>query len=199
MSTLVPEKVALVLVDMQNDFLHPEGAYGRGGQTSPLMQPLPDVLHRVAERVRATNGWVVSTQFTLITGKNGEPFISEHLKKLRPFLSKGDFESGSWGHDVLEQLKPVDMTIEKVAYSAFHQSRLHYSLQKAGVDTLVFGGIVTNGGVASTVREAHVLGYNVIVLEDGCAAFSEPVHQAAIGSLASIGTVISSQEFIERL
>ena len=199
MSNLIPEKVALVLVDMQNDFLHPEGAYGRGGQTSPLMAPLPDVLHQVAQRVRATEGWVVSTQFTLITGKNGEPFISEHLKKLRPFLTKGDFEPGSWGHDVLEQLKPVDMTIEKVAYSAFHQSRLHYALQKAGVDTLVFGGIVTNGGVASTVREAHVLGYNVIVLEDGCAAFSEPVHQAAIGSLASIGKVMSSQEFIEQL
>ena len=192
-----PKKTALLLIDMQNDFLHPDGAYGQGGQTSSLMNPLPDVLKNVADAIRDAGGWVVSSHFTLLTGKGGEPFIAPHLKEIRPFLGRGHFESGSWGHDVIEELKPVDMKIEKVAYSAFHQSRLQYALEKAEVDTLIVGGIVTNGGVASTVRAAHVLGYNTVVLDDGTAAFTEEAHNAAIGSLATISPVMSAAALTE--
>ena len=192
-----PKTSALLLIDMQNDFLHPDGAYGQGGQTSSLMEPLPGVLKRVAGAIRDAGGWVVSSQFTLLTGKGGEPFIAPHLKEIRPFLGRGHFESGAWGHDVIDALKPVDMKIEKVAYSAFHQSRLQYALEKAEVDTLIVGGIVTNGGVASTVRAAHVLGYKTVVLDDGTAAFTEDAHNAAIGSLATISPVMSSSALIE--
>jgi len=194
---LNPEKTALLLIDMQNDFLHPDGAYGQGGQSSPLMDPLPAKLKGVASAIRSAGGWVVSSHFTILTGKGGEPFIAPHLKSIRPFLGRGHFESGAWGHDVIEALKPVDMKVEKVAYSAFHQSRLQYALEKAEVDTLVIGGIVTNGGVASTVRAAHVLGYHTLVLDDGCAAFSQQAHDAAIASLSTISPVMSSGALIE--
>jgi ureidoacrylate peracid hydrolase len=50
----------------------------------------------------------------------------------------------------------------------------------------VFAGIVTNGGVASTVRDAHVRDFRAIILADGCAAFSPAVHEATIASLASV-------------
>jgi nicotinamidase-related amidase len=54
------------------------------------------------------------------------------------------------------------------------------------IDTLIVGGIVTNGGVASTLRDAHLRGLHTIVLSDGCAAFREDVHEATLLSLASV-------------
>lgn len=194
-----PQKTALLLVDMQNDFLHPKGAYSRGKQSSESMLPLPQKLYEVAQALRAKGGWIVSTHFTLITGKRGEPFISPHLKALRPFLQKGDFASGGWGHDLLDILKPADIRVEKVAYSAFYQSRLEFALKKAGVETLIVGGIVTNGGVASTVRGAHVRGLKTLVLSDGCAAFTPQAHNAAIGSLATVSAVSTCAEAIKEI
>ena len=181
-----PARTALVLVDLQNDFLHPDGAYGRAGQGAPAIATLPARLKPVADAMRRAGGWIVSTHFTLVQGRAGEPFILPHLKKLRPFLGKGDFAPGSFGHDLVAELKPADLTIEKVAYSAFYMSRMEFVLRRAGIDTLVFGGIVTNGGVASTVRDAHVRDFRCVLLADGCAAFSEAVHEATIASLASV-------------
>ena len=141
---------ALLICDLQNDFLDPKGAYGRAGQTSAEIAAVPARVTTVAARVRQQGGWIVSTHFTLVPGKGGEPFISAHLKKLRPFLAKGDFAPGSWGHDLIDALKPADISVEKIAYSAFYMTRLEWVLRKAGIDTLAICGIVTNGGVAST-------------------------------------------------
>jgi nicotinamidase-related amidase len=181
-----PASTALVLVDLQNDFLHPDGAYGRAGLSAPAIAALPARLKPVADALRAAGGWIVSTHFTLVPGRGGEPFILPHLKKLRPFLGKGDFAPGSFGHDLVAELKPVDLMVEKVAYSAFYMSRLEFVLRRAGIDTLLFAGIVTNGGVASTVRDAHVRDFRCVVLSDGCAAFSEEVHAATVASLKSV-------------
>ena len=188
---------ALIIVDMQNDFVHPEGAYGRAGQTSKTISALPARLKQVTNTARAAGGWIVSTHFTLVPGKEGEPFISEHLRALRPFLGKGDFTPGSFGHNLIDELMPADLKVEKVAFSAFYQSRMDWILRRAGIETLVFGGIVTNGGVASTARDAHVRDYNVVILEDGCGAFSQEAHDTTIGSLATIARIASTDEIIK--
>jgi ureidoacrylate peracid hydrolase len=194
-----PATTALVLVDLQNDFLHPEGAYGRAGVTSADIAALPARLKPVADAMRRAGGWIVSTHFTLVPGRGGEPLILAHLKKLRPFLAKGDFAPGSFGHDLVAELKPADLMIEKVAYSAFYMSRMEFVLRRAGIDTLVFAGIVTNGGVASTVRDAHVRDFRSIVLSDGCAAFSGAVHEATIASLASVVEIAACADVIAAL
>ena len=188
---------ALVIVDMQNDFIHPNGAYGRAGQTAETISALPARLKQLANTIRAAGGWIVSTHFTLVPGKAGEPFISEHLRSLRPFLAKGDFAPGSFGHDLIDELTPADLKVEKVAFSAFYQSRMDWILRRAGIKTLVFGGIVTNGGVASTARDAHVRDYDIVILEDGCGAFSQEAHDATIGSLATIARISSTDEIIK--
>jgi len=153
----------------------------------------------VADAVRAAGGWIVSTHFTLVPAKGGEPLISPHLKSLRPFLGKGDFVPGSFGHDLVAELKPADLSVDKVAYSAFYMSRLEFVLRKAGIETLVFAGIVTNGGVASTLRDAHVRDFPTVLLSDGCAAFSEKVHETTVASLAAISPVMTCAEFTAAL
>ncbi len=194
-----PETTALMLVDMQNDFLHPNGAYGRAGQASADIAALADRLQPVANALRAAGGWIVSTQFTLVPGKDGEPFISPHLQKLRPFLGKGDFSPGAFGHQLIDQLQPADLSVEKIAFSAFYQSRLEWLLHRAKIHTIIFAGIVTNGGVASTLRDAHVRDFDNIVLEDGCAAFSEMAHKSAIDSMSTIAQVATCIDVIKVL
>ena len=193
-----PKSTAILIVDLQNDFLHPDGAYGRSGTTNPDIAALPEKILPLLNIVRAAGGWVVSTQFTLVPGRDGEPFISAHLKKLRPFLTKGDFTPSGWGHSLVDSLQPADITVEKVAYSAFYQSRMEFALSRAGIKTLMVCGIVTNGGVASTVRDAHVRDFQTVTLSDGCAAFSPATHNVAIQSLATVGEVITIADAIRR-
>lgn len=192
-----PARTALMLVDLQNDFLHPEGAYGRAGQTSQAIAVLPARVRPLADALRARGGWVVSTHFTLVPGKGGAPFISEHLARMRPFLAKGDFTPGSWGQALVDELQPADLTVEKVAYSAFYQSRLEFVLNRAGIDTLLFAGIVTQGGVASTLRDAHVRDFNTVILTDGCASFRDEVHETAIRDLSTISTPMTCAQALD--
>jgi nicotinamidase-related amidase len=197
MTAYVPGETALMMVDMQNDFLHPEGAYARGGATSELIAALPARLKPVADAARAAGAWIVSTHFTLVPGKDGAPFIDAHLKSLRPFLGKGDFAPGSFGHALIDELAPADLSVEKVAYSAFYMSRLEWMANRAGIKRLVFVGIVTNGGGASTVRDSHVRGYEIEVLSDGCAAFDADVHQVSIEALRSVAGIITYDDAIK--
>ena len=180
---------ALMLCDLQNDFLHPDGAYGRAGMGRAEIAEVVPRLAPLAAAMRRAGGWIVSTHFTLVPGRGGEPFISPHLKAARPFLKRGDFAPGSWGHALVDALAPADLAVEKVAFSAFYMSRLEWVLARAGIRRLLVAGIVTNGGVASTVRDAHVRDFEVHLLEDGCAAFDPATHDAAVAGLRPVAGV----------
>ncbi|CAO3450159.1 cysteine hydrolase family protein [Azospirillum largimobile] len=198
--TAIPvERTALLVCDLQNDFIHPDGAYGRAGQTAPEILALPERVKPLADLLRSRGGWIISTNFTLVPGRGSEPMISPHLKSLRPFLAKGDFQPGSWGHRTVDALQPVDVEVEKVAYSAFYMSRLEWVLRKCGVERLLVCGIVTNGGVASTVRDAHVREFDTILLEDGCAAFSREVHEVSVAALRPVSRVATVATMLEEV
>ena len=182
---------ALILGDLQNDFIHPNGAYGRAGQGDPAIAALPSKLAPLVACARQNGVLIVATLFTLVPGRGGEPIISPHLKALRPFLKKGDFVPGGWGQQVVDALAPPDITVEKIAFSAFHASRLEWVLRKCGIEHLYFTGIVTNGGVASTVRDAHVREFHCTVIQDGCAAFGTKVHDAAIEGLRPVAKIVT--------
>lgn len=187
---------ALLIVDLQNDFVHAEGAYARGRQANPAIAALPGRIAPLAGAVRRGGGVIMATKFTLVPGRGGAPIMSPHLKQLRPFLGRGDFEPGAWGHAVVDELLPIDVEIEKVAYSAFYMTRLEWVLRKLAVSHLIVCGIVTNGGVASTVRDAHVRDIDVTVVEDGCAAFTLEIHAAAVEGLRPVARIASMAEVI---
>src|SRR3954466_14890161 len=191
-----PKTSALVLGDLQNDFLHPDGAYGRAGQSHPSIAALPGRLAPLVRAAPERGVLIVATPFPLVPGRGSEPIISPHLKSLRPFLKKGDFAPGGWGQQLVDELAPADVNVEKIAFSAFHASRLEWVLRKCGIAHLYFTGIVTNGGVASTVRDAHVREFHCTVIADGCAAFSRDLHEAAIEGLRPVAKVITVADAI---
>jgi ureidoacrylate peracid hydrolase len=187
-------RIALLTIDLQNDFIHSEGAYGRAGHGADSIAALPDRIAPLARAIQAKGGRYFSAQFTLVPDKDGEPLIAPHLKELRPFLGKGDFAPGSFGHTLVDTLQPADFVIEKVAYSAFYQTRLEYLMRAVGIDQLIVGGIVTNGGVASTLRDAHLRNIETVMLTDGCAAFRQEVHDATLLSLGTVTHQMSCSE-----
>jgi nicotinamidase-related amidase len=115
-------------------------------------------------------------------------------------LRRGDFAPNSEGQALVPSLRGVvDVCVWKVAYSAFFNTQLDWVLRRAGVSTLAVSGIVTNGGVASTVRDAHMRDYDTVVLSDGCAAFAERTHAAALEDMSTIAQVMTCAEFVQGL
>lgn len=200
MTTGSSHRVGLVIVDLQNDFLSPDGAYARGKTVNAEARLLPDRVAPVARAVKQHQGLVTASLFTLWPDTQGEPMISPHLLERRPFLRKGDFAPGSRGQANVDAIAPyVDVAVFKVAYSAFFNTQLDWVLRRAGVDTVAVCGIVTNGGVASTVRDAHMHDYHTLVLSDGCMAFSAEVHDAALKDMSSVAEVMTCQQFVASL
>ena len=168
------DNTALVLGDLQNDFIHPDGAYGRARQSDPAIAALPEAPRAARCALHATRESSSSRHCSPWCRDAAANRSSRRIsRRCAPFLKKGDFAPGSWGQQVVEPLAPADVTIEKIAYSAFHASRLEWVLKKCGIEHLYVTGIVTNGGVASTVRDAHVREFHCTVIEDGCAAFGK--------------------------
>jgi len=193
-------RIGLVIVDLQNDFLSPEGAYARGKTVSPEAILLPERLVPLAQAIKKNQGLVTASLFTLWPDADGQPMISPHLLDRRPFLRKGDFAPGSWGQANVDALTPlVDVAVCKVAYSAFFNTQLDWILRRAGINKVAVCGIVTNGGVASTVRDAHMRDYQTVVLSDGCAAFTENAHQAALTDMSSVAQVMTCHQFLATL
>jgi nicotinamidase-related amidase len=95
---------------------------------------------------------------------------------------------------MVDELGVGDTAVEKVNFSAFYMSRLEWVLARAGMRRLLVGGIVTNGGVASTVRDAHVRDFEVTVLQDACAAFDRPTHETAIAALRPVAAIATVAE-----
>ena len=87
----------LLLLDLQNDFLHSNGAYGRAGQSSPDIAALPTTLKPLTDLLRKEGGLIGATLFTLVPGKGGEPMISPHLKIAATVSGQGRFRAGRLG------------------------------------------------------------------------------------------------------
>lgn len=194
------KKTALVIIDLQNDFLDAQGAYARGGDANPPALLLPARVAAVARALKAAGGMVAASQFTLWPDAAGEPMVSPHLKALRPYLKRGDFAPGSWGQANVAELQGlVDVAVSKVAYSAFFNTQLDWVLRRAGIDTVAVCGIVTNGGVASTVRDAHMRDYRTLVLGDGCAAFGEERHRTSLADMRNVAEVVDCAAFTQAI
>jgi ureidoacrylate peracid hydrolase len=200
MRDIHPQKTALIVVDLQNDFLAVDGAYARGGAVSEAARALPARVAPLARSLKARGGLVCASLFTLWPDAQGEPMIAPHLHALRPFLRRGDFAPGSPQQAVVAELAPlVDVAVFKVAYSAFFNTQLDWVLRHAGIDTVAICGIVTNGGVASTARDAHMREYRTLVLRDACAAFSPSVHETALASLDGLAELTDCAAFAAAL
>lgn len=194
------KSTALIIVDIQNDYLDPDGAFSRSGLTTPEMRAVPSRVVPVAKTLKVRGGYVAGSLFTLWPDAKGEPMFSPNFKNLKPYLRKGDFAPGSWGQSVIPPLQPyLDTTVYKVGSSAFYNTPLDWILRHAGIDTLAFVGVLSNASVAASVRDAQMREFHCVVLADGCAAMTPAAHDTTIADLKSIAHIMTCNEFTQQL
>jgi ureidoacrylate peracid hydrolase len=193
---LYPHRTALLIIDMINDCVHPEGVYGKQGILNPKVKDIVPAIVKLMG-VRKQLG-IPAIGIVTITHRNadGTP-VDLGLAARRSFLRYEGFVQGTWGTKIIEEIPPCDFLIEKMRLNAFFHTGLDPLLRGLRVDTLLLAGVQTNYCVESTARAAWDLDYQFIVVEDCVTCFDPRLHQASLETLANLGGVASSDYVIE--
>ncbi|KAK9381009.1 Isochorismatase-like protein [Kockiozyma suomiensis] len=174
-------RTALIVVDMQNDFLHPEGWFpARGSSADPILHCIP-VVEKLTKLCRSNDvkviwvNWGVRDDVANLPHgvvQRGTAYDTKFPGYAEPsttgkgkILVKGDF-----GSKTIEQLTvaPEDLTIHKHRLSGFWDNELDAVLRKLGVTTLLLAGVNTDRCVFSTLQDASFIGYDCIMVDDAC-------------------------------
>ncbi len=174
---LTPGRTVLVIIDPQNDFLHPEGWYAEKGIDISHMQRSIEPLKQLIKDCRAKNIPIVWTRHGTKGVEDGGPFM-----RLRPFLAEGGLRQGTWGYEVLEELGPHedDWYVEKTRLSAFFQTNLESVLRALNADTVLYTGVLTNQCVAATSKDSTFRDFKSIVVEECTGTTFPHLHDPAI-------------------
>jgi ureidoacrylate peracid hydrolase len=185
-----PSRTALVMIDVQNDFCHPEGWAGRAGLDVSGMPALLSRLERLIEAARANGVHVAFVQLVGDETTDSAVWIGEDGQRANIC------RKGTWGVELMQLVpKPEEPIIAKPRYGAFHKTDLESILQGWGTDTIVFTGVSTNVCVESTVREAFMRDYRVVVASDCVAAYRKASHDATLETVSrNFGRVMPSEE-----
>jgi ureidoacrylate peracid hydrolase len=174
---LVPGRTALVLIDLQNDFLHNEGWYAQHGIDISHMRRVIEPAHRLLEAARAAEVPVVWTRHGYRDERDAGPFL-----ELRPFLKDGGLRLGTWGFELYGDfdVRQEDWLVEKSRLSAFFNTKLETVLHALDAETVLVGGVLTNQCVAATSKDASFRDLKPIVVEECTGTTLPHLHDPAI-------------------
>jgi ureidoacrylate peracid hydrolase len=190
---LRPDRCALVVVDMQNDYVHEDGALSRMGKdTAPLQAIVPNVhsLIDVARQadvvrifVRQTHSHWFNTPGWLTRGRGAGVIAVDRV----PLV-----EDGSWGAEFYEVAPRDDeLVVTKHRYSAFAWTPLELALRAKAKDTVVLCGFTSDVCIEATALDAIMHGFSPVLVGDCSMAADPGVHAAAVHDFADhIGTVV---------
>ena len=193
-----PARTALLVIDMQRDFLDPGGYAARAGlDIEALRRPIPAIRNLLAG-ARRLGLLVVHTR------EGHRPDLSDcPAAKLERSRAAGAaigsvgplgrlLVRGEFGHDFINALQPQpgEPVIDKPGYGAFHQTGLAQILQTGGIEHLVLSGVTTEVCVHSTLREAVDRGYRCVLAADACGSAHPHLHEAALQMVAVEGGIL---------
>jgi ureidoacrylate peracid hydrolase len=190
---LAPTKTAVIVVDVQNDYCHPEGALAqRGADVSDVKEMMPN-LHELLQSARKYEVPVIfiqtfherATDSEAWTGRSG----GRSLEVCR---------TGTWGAEFFEVVpQSSEIIVNKHRYSAFINTRLDTVLRTLRIESLVMTGVSTNVCVESTARHGFMLDYNIALVNDACASTSRAAHDMTLENIDGyFGSVISTNQLI---
>ncbi|HEY0259891.1 MAG TPA: isochorismatase family cysteine hydrolase [Lacisediminihabitans sp.] len=190
-----PAHTALIIVDVQNDFCHPEGSLGKvGNDTSAAVEMVPRLV-KLIDTAREVGLPVIFIQ-TIHDETNDTPqWLNRHSDaepgNERPGIT---CRTGSWGGEFygVEPL-PNENIVIKYRYSAFIGTNLNIVLTTLGIKSLLFTGVATDVCVESSLRDGLFAEYYVSLVEDCAATYSQEAHDASVRGVArNFGTVVTS-------
>jgi nicotinamidase-related amidase len=206
-----PRTTALLAIDMQRDFLHPEGYAARAGlDIAPLRRAI-EPLSRVLAAARAAGLTIVHTREGHLPDLcDCPPYKLERSRRAGAEIGAVGpmgrlLVRGERGHDFIDALQPQagEIVIDKPGYSAFEHTALGQVLTTRGVDTLILTGITTEVCVSSTLRTAVDRGYRCFTVADACASSDAHLHAAALRMIdvegGIFGEVVSAAQAVAAL
>jgi len=176
---------ALLVVDMQNGFCHPEGSFTR---IDMGLEGAAEAVHNAAIAVARARRARIPVVFTRHLYRPGRADEGRALKQNSPALAGVDgLEAGTWDAEVVAELGcgPEDLVVDKVRFDAFQWTSLEPLLRGLGVDELVVCGVVTNICVETTIRSAFMRDFGVIMLADCCAGQTRRLHELSVEVLTA--------------
>ena len=176
---------ALLVVDMQNGFCHPEGSFARIGMG---LEGAEAAVRNAAVAVAQARRAALPVVFTRHLYRPGRADEGSSLKGNSPLLAALDgLDATSWDAQVMDELGcgPDDLVVDKVRFDAFQWTSLEPLLRGLGVAELVVCGVVTNLCVETTVRSAFMRDFPVTLLADCCAAKTRRLHELSLEVLTS--------------
>ena len=197
-SALVVEfdHAALIIIDMQRDFLEPGGFGETLGNNVSLLQAAVAPLRKVLDAARSAGMLVIHTR------EGHRPDLSDaprhKVERGEPSLRIGApgpmgriLIRGEPGHDIIPALYPAagEPVIDKPGKGAFYQTDLELMLKNRAIDTLFVCGVTTEVCVNTTVREANDRGFRCIVLSDCCASYFPEFHAAGLAMIKAQGGI----------
>jgi nicotinamidase-related amidase len=200
---LQPATTALIVVDMQNDFVR---------QGAPLEVPdareTIDNHRKLLKRFRERKHVVVFTRFIAGPGRtliwNWSAVLAPPVCCCWPgfMRSYGDIEGPRDAAAVIDELTPLptELQVDKYNYGAFHRTNLLDTLQAQGVDSVVVTGTVTQICVDETARGAFREGLKTVMVSDAVSSFDPALHQATLANFAmKFGWVMTTDEVLVML
>jgi nicotinamidase-related amidase len=205
-----PASTALVVIDMQRDFVDPGGFGEALGNDVSLLRKAIGPTRTVLDAARARRMLVIHTR------EGHRPDLSDlpQNKKLRGRLKAGIGDPGpmgrilvrgEYGHDIVDELKPApgEPVVDKPGKGAFYATDLDSLLRNRGIGQLVVCGVTTEVCVNTTVREANDRGYDCLVLEDCVGSYFPEFQKAALDMIKAqggiFGWVSDSRRFLAAL
>ncbi len=201
---------ALLIIDMQRDFIEP-GGFGEtlGNDVGMLRRVIPP-LREVLAAARAAGMTVIHTREGHLPDLSDCP--PAKLNRGAPSLRIGDpgpkgriLVRGEYGHDIIDELRPAEgeTVIDKPGKGSFYATGLQELLTGKGITSLVVTGVTTEVCVHTTVREANDRGYECLVLSDCVGSYFEEFQQAGLAMFSAqggiFGWVASAKQFLEAL
>ncbi|MGJ7511851.1 cysteine hydrolase family protein [Variovorax sp. GT1P44] len=190
-------KTALVLIDMQRDFIEPGGFGETLGNDVSLLEAIVPATKRTLEAWREAGGLVVHTR------EAHKPDLSDcpPAKRNRgnPTLRIGDegpmgriLVIGEPGNQIIDALAPVEgeIVVDKPGKGAFYATGLHEMLKRRGITHLLFGGVTTEVCVQTSMREANDRGYDCLLLEDCTESYFPAFKAAAVEMIRAQGAIV---------
>jgi nicotinamidase-related amidase len=207
---LFPQQTALIIIDMQRDFLEP------GGFGEMLGNDVGQLRRTIEPNKKLLAAWRAAGLLAMHTREGHRPDLADlpPAKKARgkSRITIGDsgpmgriLVRGEAGHDIIPELAPApgEPVIDKPGKGAFFATDLHAILQNRGIRQLVVTGVTTEVCVHTTVREANDRGYECLVLEDCCGSYFPNFHATALDMVKAqggiFGWVASSRQLIDAI
>jgi nicotinamidase-related amidase len=191
-----PATTALVIIDMQRDFVEPGGFGETLGNDVSLLQSVVPPLKKVLETARAVGMTVIHTREGHVPDLSDCP--PAKLNRGEPSLRIGDpgpkgriLVRGEFGHDIVDELAPLpgELVIDKPGKGSFHATDLDAELVANGITRLIVTGVTTEVCVHTTVREANDRGYECLVLSDCTGSYFPEFQRVGLAMIAAQGAI----------